>query len=62
MHNGCSVVRCVDDVDFSITALNGIGIGEGIVSAGNIYTTNSRTTIMHAVFDEHAIIGSPPEL
>jgi predicted neuraminidase len=27
-----------------------------------IYTTNSRTTIMHAVFDEFAIIGSPPEL
>jgi len=27
-----------------------------------IYTTNSRTTIMHAVFDEHAIISSPPEL
>jgi hypothetical protein len=27
-----------------------------------IYTTNSRTTIMHAVFDEHAIIGSRPEL
>jgi predicted neuraminidase len=27
-----------------------------------IYTTNSRTTIMHAVFDEYAITGSPPEL
>ncbi len=27
-----------------------------------IYTTNNRTTIMHAVFDEYAIIGSPPEL
>jgi predicted neuraminidase len=27
-----------------------------------IYTTNGRTTIMHAVFDEFAIIGSPPEL
>ncbi len=27
-----------------------------------VYTTNSRTTIMHAVFDEYAIIGSPPEL
>lgn len=27
-----------------------------------IYTTNSRTTIMHAVFDEFAIIGAPPEL
>ena len=27
-----------------------------------IYTTNSRTTIMHAVFDEYAIIGKPPEL
>lgn len=27
-----------------------------------IYTTNSRTTIMHAVFDEYAIIGQPPEL
>ncbi len=27
-----------------------------------IYTTNTRTTIMHAVFDEYAIIGSPPEL
>jgi predicted neuraminidase len=27
-----------------------------------VYTTNSRTTIMHAVFDEFAIIGSPPEL
>ena len=27
-----------------------------------IYTTNSRTTIMHAVFDEFAIIGQPPEL
>jgi predicted neuraminidase len=27
-----------------------------------IYTTNSRTTIMHAVFDEYAIIGAPPEL
>lgn len=27
-----------------------------------IYTTNGRTTIMHAVFDEYAIIGSAPEL
>jgi len=27
-----------------------------------IYTTNNRTTIMHAVFDEYAIIGTPPEL
>ncbi|MHC4352703.1 MAG: sialidase family protein [Planctomycetota bacterium] len=27
-----------------------------------VYTTNGRTTIMHAVFDEYAIIGSPPEL
>ena len=27
-----------------------------------IYTTNHRTTIMHAVFDEYAIIGQPPEL
>jgi len=27
-----------------------------------IYTTNTRTTIMHAVFDEYAIIGSPPQL
>jgi hypothetical protein len=27
-----------------------------------IYTTNGRTTIMHAVFDEYAIIGSQPEL
>lgn len=27
-----------------------------------IYTTNERTTIMHAVFDEYAIIGSSPEL
>lgn len=27
-----------------------------------IYTTNERTTIMHAVFDEFAIIGQPPEL
>lgn len=27
-----------------------------------IYTTNSRTTIMHAVFDEYALIGSPPQL
>jgi len=27
-----------------------------------IYTTNGRTTIMHAVFDEYAITGSPPEL
>ena len=27
-----------------------------------IYTTNARTTIMHAVFDEFAIIGRPPEL
>lgn len=27
-----------------------------------IYTTNERTTIMHAVFDEYAIIGSPPKL
>ncbi len=26
-----------------------------------IYTTNNRTTIMHAVFDEFAIIGSPPD-
>jgi len=26
-----------------------------------IYTTNERTTIMHAVFDEFAIIGQPPE-
>lgn len=26
-----------------------------------IYTTNERTTIMHAVFDEFAIIGRPPE-
>lgn len=27
-----------------------------------IYTTNTRTTIMHAVFDEYAVIGAPPEL
>ena len=27
-----------------------------------IYTTNNRTTIMHAVFDEYAIIGKPPDL
>jgi predicted neuraminidase len=27
-----------------------------------VYTTNGRTTIMHTVFDEFAIIGSPPEL
>ncbi len=27
-----------------------------------IYTTNNRTTIMHAVFDEFAIIGQPDEL
>lgn len=27
-----------------------------------IYTTNERTSIMHAVFDEYAIIGTPPEL
>jgi predicted neuraminidase len=27
-----------------------------------IYTTNNRTTIMHAVFDEFAIIGKPSEL
>jgi len=27
-----------------------------------VYTTNNRTTIMHAVFDEFAIIGTPPEL
>jgi len=27
-----------------------------------IYTTNTRTTIMHAVFDEFAIIGKEPEL
>ncbi|MBN1558746.1 exo-alpha-sialidase [candidate division KSB1 bacterium] len=27
-----------------------------------VYTTNNRTTIMHAVFDEYAIIGQPPEL
>ncbi|MFC1603872.1 exo-alpha-sialidase [Planctomycetota bacterium] len=27
-----------------------------------VYTTNGRTTIMHAVFEEHAIIGSLPEL
>ena len=27
-----------------------------------IYTTNERRTIMHAVFDEYAIIGEPPEL
>ena len=26
-----------------------------------VYTTNNRTTIMHTVFDEYAIIGSPPE-
>jgi predicted neuraminidase len=26
-----------------------------------IYTTNNRTTIMHAVFDEYAIIGQPQE-
>ncbi len=26
-----------------------------------IYTTNNRTTIMHAVFEEFAIIGSPPD-
>jgi predicted neuraminidase len=26
-----------------------------------IYTTNERTTIMHAVFDEYAIIGSPSQ-
>lgn len=27
-----------------------------------IYTTNNRRTIMHAVFDEYAIIGEEPEL
>jgi predicted neuraminidase len=27
-----------------------------------VYTTNNRTTIMHAVFDEYAIIAPPPEL
>ena len=27
-----------------------------------VYTTNNRTTIMHAVFDEYAVTGSPPEL
>jgi predicted neuraminidase len=27
-----------------------------------VYTTNERRTIMHAVFDEYAIIGQPPEL
>jgi predicted neuraminidase len=27
-----------------------------------IYTTNERRSIMHAVFDEFAIIGQPPEL
>lgn len=27
-----------------------------------IFTTNTRTTIMHAVFDEYAITGSPPQL
>ncbi len=27
-----------------------------------IYTTNSRTTIMHTVYDEYSIIDSPPEL
>jgi predicted neuraminidase len=27
-----------------------------------VYTTNERRTIMHAVFDEFAIIGEPPEL
>jgi predicted neuraminidase len=27
-----------------------------------IYTTNNRTTIMHTVCDEYAIIGSPSEL
>jgi predicted neuraminidase len=26
-----------------------------------VYTTNERTTIMHAVFDEYAITGAPPE-
>ena len=26
-----------------------------------VYTTNNRTTIMHSVFDEYAIIGNPPE-
>lgn len=27
-----------------------------------VYTTNERRTIMHAVFDEYAIIGEPPKL
>ncbi|MEK7793577.1 MAG: sialidase family protein [Candidatus Hydrogenedentota bacterium] len=27
-----------------------------------VYTTNERRTIMHAVFDEFAIIGTPPKL
>ena len=27
-----------------------------------VYTTNNRSTIMHTVFDEYAIIGRPPEL
>ena len=27
-----------------------------------VYTTNTRTTILHAVFDEYAIIGKEPEL
>jgi hypothetical protein len=27
-----------------------------------IHMTNSWTNIMHAVFDEYAIIGKPPEL
>lgn len=27
-----------------------------------IYTTNTRTTIMHAVFDEYAIVGEEPEI
>ena len=36
MHNGRSAVRRIDDVDLAVTSLNGIGIGEGIVTARNV--------------------------
>ena len=36
VHNGRSAVRRVNDVDPAVAGLNGIGICEGIVAAGNI--------------------------
>ena len=38
VHDGRSFVRRVDDVDFAIAGLDGVGIGEGIVAARNVAT------------------------